>query len=62
MLFLIGLRISAVASYQYDFHVWHQRVFHHDSGPAVEAAKLALIQNDGTLCGNHAKNLLGCGQ
>ena len=39
MLFLIGLRIGVVVSCRYDFHVWHQRVYYHDSGPAAEAAK-----------------------
>jgi hypothetical protein len=60
MLVLIGLRVSAVVSCQPDFHVWHQRVFHPDSGSAAEAAKTALIQKDGILCGNRAKALVVC--
>ena len=43
MLFLIGLRVSAVVSCQYDVDVWHQRLFHPDIEPAAEATKTALI-------------------
>jgi hypothetical protein len=39
---LIGLRISAVVSCRHNVHVSHQRAFHHDSGPAAEAAETAL--------------------
>ena len=60
MLFLIGLRISAVVPCPYDVDVWHQRDFHRASGPAAEAAKAALIQNDWKLCGNCAKTLVVC--